>query len=140
MIIMEEMEEINNAFKSAKEINVYKEGVKTTYSLGSEEYKKILSSFYETIEGSHEMPAYGVSLNRDTVKALQSGLWTEFVFGKKMECNGMPFEKLLISVGKEHYGFNIIRYTTKFGYDGRCFYLDLVGKNMNNFYDILLKL
>ena len=52
----------------------------------------------------------------------------------------MPFEKLLVQVGKEYYGFNLIRYTSERGYDGRCFYLDLVGKNMNDLYDLLTDL
>ena len=50
----------------------------------------------------------------------------------------MPFEKLLVEVGKEFYGFNIIRYTSERGYDGRCFYIDLVNKNMSDFYNILM--
>ena len=84
------------------------------------------------------MPAYGVSLDKKTVKAMKNGLWVEFDFGKLTEYNGMPFEKLLVEVGKEFYGFNIIRYTSERGYDGRCFYIDLVNKNMSDFYNILM--
>ncbi len=134
------MEEINEAFSYAENINVYNDGVKVSYSATEEPYNKILNSWNEMIEGAHNMPAYGVSLNDYTVEKMKEGLWVEFCFGKVLECNGMPFEKLLIEVNKGYYGFNLIRYTTQHGYDGRCFYLDLVGKNMDKFYDLLCNL
>ena len=71
---------------------------------------------------------------------MKKGLWVEFSFEKVLECNGMPFEKILVSVLKDSQGVNLIRYNTNCGYDGRCFYLDLIGKNMGNFYDLLLNL
>ena len=132
--------EIFEVFDEAEIINVYIGGVKTAYSAGEEEYKKILASWNEMIDGAHDMPAYGVSLDNLTRKEMKSGLWVEFDFGKVLDCNEMPFEKLLIKVEKDYYGFNLIRYNTNYGYDGRCFYLDLNGKNMGNFYDLLLNL
>jgi len=131
------MKEISEAFDYTESVNVYKDGVKTVYSAGSDDYKKILSCWNEMIEGAHDMPAYGVSLNRLTVKEMEKNLWVEFDFGRALECRHMPFEKLLVQVGKEYYGFNLIRYNTDYGYEGRCFYLDLVDKNMNEFYDLL---
>ena len=91
------------------------------------------------LSGAHEMPAYGVSLDRETRKAVKSGVWAEFVFDKALSSNGMPFEKLLVNVQPEWSGFNIIRYTAAHGYDGRCFYYDLVNKDMRLFYDCLMK-
>ena len=134
------MEEICEVFDSAEAVNVYYNGVKTVYSAGSEEYNKILAIWNKMIDGAHDMPAFGVSLDRYTKEEMKKGLWVEFGFGKVLECNGMPFEKLLVSVEKDSQGFNLIRYNTNCGYDGRCFYLDLVGKNMGNFYDFLLDL
>ena len=132
--------EIQNVFKEAENINVYNDGVKVTYSAGGEDYKKILDCWNNAIEGSHQMPAFGVSLDRQTKEALNSGLWVEFCFAHQMQRSDMPFEKLLVNVNKGTYGFNIIRYTSKCGYDGRCYYLDLVGKNLDGFYDLLLNL
>lgn len=132
--------EIFEVFDEAEIINIYNDGIKTAYSAGEEEYKKILVSWNEMIDGAHDMPAYGVSLDNLTRKEMKSGLWVEFDFGKVSECNEMPFEKLLVKVEKDYYGFNLIRYNVDFGYDGRCFYLDLNGKNMGNFYDLLLNL
>ena len=134
------MEEINEAFDYAEVINVYNNGTKTEYSSGGDEYSKILTCWNEMISGAHDMPAFGVSLDHYTKEEMKKGLWVEFEFGKVLECNGMPFEKLLIAVAKESQGFNLIRYNAESGYDGRCFYLDLFGKNMANLYDLLLKL
>ncbi|MDE7329774.1 MAG: hypothetical protein K2N30_01580 [Clostridia bacterium] len=132
--------EIFEVFNEAEQIIVYNEGEEKSYQRGSEPYACIAECWYTMIKGAHDMPAYGVSLNRETVKALNSGLWVEFDFGKEMQANGMPFEKLLINVQKDFYGFNLIRYTSQRGYDGRCFYFDLVGKNMSNLYDLLINL
>lgn len=134
------MEEIYGAFEYAQQINVYNEGKKTSYSAGGAEYKKILDCWNTMIAGAHDMPAFGVSLNNYTVKEMKKGIWLEFDFKKVLECNGMSFEKLLIDVQKNFYGFNLIRYNAERGYDGRCFYLDLVGKNMDILYDLLLNL
>lgn len=134
------MADLNTVFEKAYEINVYNDGVKTTYCAGGEEYAKMLAEWNGLLKGSHLMPAYGVSLHRETTKAINSGLWAEFCFDRVYESGGMPFEKLLIKIEKEYTGFNIIRYNTNYGYDGRCFYIDLVNKNMGGFYDILLNL
>ena len=134
------MEEICDAFDSAETVNIYNGGVKTSYSAGGEEYVKILSCWNDMVSGAHQMPAFGVSINAYTVEEMKKGLWLEFDFNTVLECNGMPFEKLLVKVEKEYQGFNLIRYTAENGYDGRCFYLDLFGKNMGNLYDLLLNL
>lgn len=134
------MEEIYNVFDSATEINVYNEGVKVSYSAGGKEYEDILEQWNNMIDGAHQMPAFGVSINDLTLKEMEKGLWVEFCFDKQAECCGLPFEKLLVNVNKEYYGFNLIRYNSNCGYDGRCFYLDLVGKNMDELYDLLMKL
>lgn len=117
MIVME----IDDIFTETEKINVYNNGSSTTYLVGQKPYEDIMLSWNNLLNGSHEMPAYGVSLNKETLKAMNSGLWVEFDFGKPTEYNGMPFEKLLVEVNKGFYGFNIIRYTKQNGYDGRCF-------------------
>lgn len=134
------MEEIYEAFDSAEKINIYNEGTVITFGSGDKNYVKILGAWNELLKKSHQMPAFGVSLNDLTVAEMKKGLWVEFEFGKQTECGGMPFEKLLAEVKKDNYGFNIIRYTAEYGYDGRCVYIDLEGNNMGNFYDVLLNI
>ena len=132
--------ELDKAFDKAESINVYNGGEVTNYAASQKPFKEILVSWKNMIDGAHQMPAYGVSLNRETLKALNSGLWVEFVFCGVYESDGMPYEKLLIQVEKSFTGFNLIRYTAEYGYDGRCFYYDLVNKNMDNLYGILINL
>ena len=132
--------ELCDVFDNAEKINVYNEGNITVYNSGDSSFNKILVGWKAMIENAHEMPAFGVSLDRETRKAMNGGEWVEFVFGKTYESNGMPYEKLLVNVNKSWQGFNLIRYNSKGGYDGRCFYYDLVGKNMADFCDILLNL
>ncbi len=131
------MEELDNIFNEAEEIIVYDNDVKTSYKAGSPKYGEILESWNITISSAHQMPALGVSIDEYTRKELKSGIWLEFCFDTVYECCGMPFEKLLIGLDKEYYGFNLIRYTAEHGYEGRCFYLDLFGKNTNDLYDLL---
>lgn len=131
--------ELYEAFDYSDSINVYDEGYVVSYGKEESGFGEILGGFKTLIDGAHEMPAFGVSLNRETTKELKKGLWVEFVFSRQFESNGMPYEKLLINVNKSFSGFNIIRYNSDFGYDGRCFYYNLVNKDMSKFYDILLK-
>lgn len=131
------MEEIYEAFDYTEQINVYSDGVKTRYSAGDDGYNKILAGWNKMIEGAHQMPALGVSINKLTLQEMQKNLWVEFAFSKQYECCGMSFEKLLVAVNKDYYGFNLIRYNTEYGYEGRCYYIDLVGKNMSEFYELL---
>lgn len=134
------MEEISEIFGYTEKINVHNEGEIITYCSDDAQFKEIMTCWNAMIDGSHDMPAFGVSLNDMTVKALTEDLWIEFEFGKVLECNGMPFEKLLVQVEKDYSGFNLIRYLKKAGYDGRCFYLDLVNKNMSDLYNLLINL
>lgn len=131
------MEEITEAFDCAQEISVYREGCKTTYSADCRPYGEILSAWREMIACARPMPAYGVSLNAETLQAREKGLWVEFSFGAPCVCYDMPFEKLLVEVERSHRGFNLIRYNAEGGYDGRCFYLDLAGGDMSALYRTL---
>ena len=132
--------EIEEIFDSATSVIIYNDGVKKEYAKGGEEFEKILLNWNDMLVGCHPMPAFGVSIDRETVKEMKSGLWAEFVFGQTLEYNGMPFENLLVKVVGEYCGFNLIRYNAEHGYDGRCYYIDLVNKNMSDFYDFLVDL
>lgn len=132
--------ELNEVFEKSDKIVIYKDGQKNEYDNGSAVYGGILAEWSSLIDGAHEMPAFGVSLDRETQKELNSGLWVEFEFPQTYSTNGMPYSKLLINVVSSFYGFNLIRYQKEYGYDGRCFYYDLAGKDMSKFYDYILKI
>lgn len=136
MVIME----IKQVFNDAQSVNVYNDGVKVTYSTGTEYFNKILDCWNTLIGDSRQVPALGVSLNAQTKEDKKSGLWLEFCFAKQLKRSDMPFEKLLINVRRGDCGINIIRYTANYGYDGRCYYLDLVNKNTACLYELLYDL
>ena len=131
--------ELKDVFDKADKINYLNDGEKECYYAGDERFEEVLLSFKEMIENARQMPAFGVSLNNETLKVINSGVWVEFDFGKTYESSGMPYEKLLINVNKSWQAFNLIRYNSSCGYAGRCFHYALVGNDMSNFYDILLK-
>lgn len=133
------MEEITEAFDTVEIINVCNEGVTVSYCDGEEPFGIIMDGWRKMTSGARQMPAFGVSINNLTVDAMKKDLWIEFDFGKPVECSEMPFEKLLVQAEKGFSGFNLIRYTSGYGYDGRCFYLDLDG-DMTEFCELLLNL
>lgn len=126
-------------FREANLINVYNDGVKTQYVPAKIDFEVIMAAFEDMIEGARNMPAFGVSLNDETQKAMQNGLWIEFEFPQTSSFNGMSFSKLLAEVVEGYKGFNIARYNKDGGYSGRCFYLDLNG-DMSRFYKVLKSL
>ena len=136
MVTEIELEKITNYSTG---VNVYIDGETAVYPIESEKFNEICAEWNAMLSGAHDMPAFGVSLHHETVKQIKKGVWAEFEFDKQYTSNGMPYEKLLVAVNPEWSGFNIIRYTAQRGYDGRCFYYDLVGKNMSGFYNCLVE-
>lgn len=131
--------DLENLTEYVEKINVYNDGEILCYGKRDDKFDKICVAWQDMLSSSRQMPAYGVSLHGETVKALKEGVWVEFGFDKSYSNSGMPFEKLLVSVVPEFTGFNIIRYNKKAGYDGRCFYFDLVNNDMSQLYDCLVK-
>ena len=125
--------------EEVQKITVYNNGEAKEYSRG-DEFNLIINGWCDLLEGAREMPAFGVSLNEETLAARNSGVWVEYGFDKTLTHNGMSFSKLLVGVQPTYKGFNIVRYNADGGYFGRCFYIDLVNRNMSDFYDILVDL
>lgn len=117
-------ETITESFDSAVCIYLYVDGEKTTFNKGDQKYEQILNSLKKITDGAYDMPAFGVSLDGETRKSINTGFWIELEFETTLECNGMLFESLLIEVNSGYGGFNLIRKTNG-KYDGRCFYLQL---------------
>lgn len=120
------------------EMIVFYKGGQQIY-LSESEQSQIDELFSEAIEDSFSMPAFAVSIDNLTKEAMKSGYWIEFVFDKTMIANEMPFDSLLVNITQNQYGINLIRGNNGV-YEGRCFYLDLMGKNLNDLYDYLLNL
>ncbi|MGN1103699.1 MAG: hypothetical protein ACI4QI_02370 [Candidatus Coproplasma sp.] len=128
---------IEDIAKYTDGINVYDEGNCTAYSKGSDGFAKICAVWTGMMGFARQMPAFGVSLNAETKQAIKSNLWLEFTFPQEYCNNGMTFERLLVNVDKSFSGFNVIRFNSKYGYDGRCFYFDLIGCTMLDLYNAI---
>ncbi len=115
---------ITGYFDSCACIVVYDDGQKTTFNKGDQKYEEILGALKHITNGAYDMPAFGVSLDKETRKSLNSGFWIELVYESEQEHNGMPFSSLLIEINKDYSGFNLIRQVNG-KYEGRCFYLQL---------------
>lgn len=133
------MVQLQQVFCEAEEISICNGGAVSSYACGSEQFNEICAKWSALLSNSIVMPAFGVSINEYTVQAMQKGVWVEFAFAKQYTIDEMPFEKLLVEVRPEFMGFNVARYTKEYGYAGRCFYIDLRGNDMHDFYSFLVK-
>ena len=129
---------ITNYFSKATAITVIHNGTKSSYLKGDDKFEEILSALNKITASSHDMPAYGVSLDKDTKKAIESGLWLELKFKKAETFNELPFESLLFEINESYQGFNLIRKNNN-TYDGRCFYLNLK-TNMKHLNTVILNI
>lgn len=128
----EEYMTIQNTLLTPESVNILKECNATT--LTKEEYDKYVAIMKSILQGSHDMPAFGVSLDLETKQALQKGIWLQLTYPATQEVNGLPFDTLLIELHPDHSGFNIIRGNNGI-YDGRCFYIDLVENTLSPIYE-----
>ena len=124
-------------FCEADMIVFYKEGQQIY--LSENDQSQIDQLFSDAIEKSYSMPAFAVSIDNLTKESMKSGLWIEFVFDKTMAASEMPFDSLLVNITQSQYGINLIRGNDGV-YEGRCFYLDLNGNNLDKLYDYLSNL
>ena len=88
------------------------------------------------LSSSHTMPALGVSLHAETLRAMQTGVWLKLQYNGTQVVDDMPFDELLIEVNPDFNGFNIIRGNRGI-YEGRCYYINLVNKTMKPLYDFI---
>lgn len=128
------MRVLTDTFFEAEKYFIYYNGEKQEINANH-----IFPELKKMCEKSYFSPAFGVSINQYTLNELKKGLWLEMEYSEPKEFAEMPYEKLLINFQPDFYGFNIIRYNSNGGYDGRCYYLNLNGSS-TNFYNTLLKI
>ena len=122
MIVMNYEQKINDIIKTASSIVVYRDGKRQTFASGQAEFSNILNKILACFENSRIMPAFGVSLHDETLKAMQTGAWVEVVFPAQQELNDLPFTSLLFRLDNA-FGINLIR-RHEGKYSGRCIYLE----------------
>mgnify|MGYP001070700145 CR=1 FL=1 len=131
--------ELEEIIKNCNCICLYLDGEKTYFEKNSPAYNDIMNAWEDMTNNAIQMPAFGVSINAMTVENMRKGLWFEMLFNSKQQDEGMPFVRLLVNVVNDFSGFNIIRYLPEEGYQGRCFYFQLMGCDMSEFAKALNK-
>lgn len=135
MDVRTDYQSIPEIYHDAVQIVYYDDGVATAYGRDDATFAKIITALAEISQGSHDMPAFGVSLDAETRQARLSGVWLELVFDGEKYFNDYNFTSLLFQVKPDDSGFNLIRKIDG-KYEGRCLYLALDG-NMQALFDTL---
>lgn len=130
--------EINNIQKSLLTSNQAYIIVDNNYNK-IDNIKELNNVLNQMLEDSHEMPAVGVSIHTETLIAIKSGTWLKLQYDNTKMLNNITFDELLIEIKPDFTGFNIIR-GNKGIYEGRCFYIDLVNKDMSKLYNYIQEL
>ncbi len=118
-------ENLSDYFYKCSSITIFEDGAETIFVKGDDKYEEIISSLLKITKDAREMPAYGVSLDKETRLARNSGIWLELIFDNTTIYNEMPFDSLLIEINAKYSGFNVIRKVNE-KYEGRCFYLNII--------------
>ena len=90
----------------------------------------------EMLTNSRRMPAFGVSIHIDIINSMRRGTWLKLKYAETQWLDEMNFDELLIRVEPDYNGFNIIR-GNKGIYRGRCYYIDLYDRTMDELYKFL---
>ena len=101
--------------------------------------QKLNNILSDMLKDSHEMPAFGVSVHTETLKVINNGVWLRLQYNGTQVVDEMNFDELLIQVEPNYTGFNIIRGNRGI-YEGRCYYIDLIQKDMSMLYNYLSKI
>lgn len=134
------MIEVLSVMPQADRIVLYTDGTEKIFSRQDTEFLDIVEAWETITQGAHQMPAFGVSIDRLTREEMKSGNWLEFFFAEKYESNGLPFDSLLFVVRSEYKGINLVRRDEKRLYQGRCIYIDLNGRDMSALAAVLEKI
>ncbi len=128
--------ECPNLLQNELIFEVYNNGYKV--ALTSEDVEKFDTVFNEVLQSSRPMPALGVSLHNETMKAVENGIWVRYAFDKTCVIDEMPFDQLLIKFSKDMYGFDVIRGNNGV-FEGRNYYID-IHQNLDDAYNFLISL
>ena len=98
------------------------------------EQADLQSQVEKLFENSHTLPALGVVFDEEFKEDVKNGVFVSLKFDGVFEINDLPFEELFFRVNPDVYGFNLFR--SNHGIvQGRCIYVDLDGKTMQEFSD-----
>ena len=104
--------------------------------LSQDEQAKLEEQVFQLFENSHTMPAFGVMFDEMYREEIQNGKFVSLKFGRVLEVNELSFDELVFRVEPDFYGFNLYRGVRGI-FQGRCIYIDLVDKNMQELFDFI---
>lgn len=104
--------------------------------LTEDEQQNLMQQVFDMFENSHTMPAFGVIFDDMYQEEIQSGVFVSLKFPHVFEVNGLPFDELVFKVEPTFQGFNLMR-GMKGVFQGRCIYIDLQDKTMQELYDYI---
>lgn len=107
--------------------------------LSQEEQELLHEQIVSMFEGSHTMPALGVVFDDLYKEEIKTGTFVSLKFDKIIQVNELPFDELVFKVEPNSYGFNLMR-GIQGVFEGRCIYIDLNGKNMNELFNTIKSL
>lgn len=87
-------------------------------------------------ENSHTLPALGVVFDNEFKTDFQNGIFVSLKFDVPIEINDLPLDELWFRISPEASGFNLCRANHGI-VQGRCIYVDLNGKTMQDFSDFV---
>lgn len=98
---------------------VYFNGKEQT--IDNPQFKQVLT---EVCDKAYFSPALAIAKNADVYTRIRKGIWLELRYNSMQNYADMEFDRLLIEIKPNMYGFNIIRGIGDL-YEGRCYYLNL---------------
>ena len=121
--------QVQDVLPYANQIEIISDG--NTISLSQEDQSALLQEVADLFQDSHTVPAFGVVFDDMYQQEIQSGDFVSIKFPQIYEINGLPFDQLVFKVEKDWQGFNLMRGENGH-FQGRCIYVDLMDKNMQN--------
>ncbi len=107
-----------------------------TIEMTIDQKEELKTKVEELFANCHTMPAFGVVTPEIFQEQTKNGIYVSIKFDQTYMLNELPFDELVFGVGKDFYGFNLMR-GNKGVFDGRCVYLSVIDGNMDELYNYL---
>lgn len=121
--------QVQDVMPYANQVEIISNG--NVIALSQEQQDGLLQEVQSLLEDSHTVPAFGVVFDDMYQQEIQTGNFVSIKFPQLYEINGLPFDQLVFKVEEDWQGFNIMRGVNGH-FQGRCIYVDLIDKNMQN--------
>lgn len=100
--------------------------------LSQQQTEQLSQQIADLFQNSITLPALSVVFEEDFQQMHSDGTYISLKFGQTMQVNDLPFDELVFKVDPNVYSFNCFR-GNEGVFHGRCIYVDLNGKTMQQF-------